>query len=251
MTQMLMAGAESGESYDSDGYPTGDLKFKVDPGNSSSYSNGNSGVTDISGGTAYNGHLMQGTSITYGGPTWSSGQGGHWSLDGTNDWIQFDSLASVLHNGNDKTFLFWGDCTWRNQSGRGDVLWSSHQGTSNTMRWQAQTGQIFVSDINTTGDTWHSHQSLANEWHMWVMTVDSSGGSGSIVNWVDNVKNGNTGTFGQWNSNTDRVNIGQEWDASPSEFYRGKIGAILMWDRILPDAVINNIWNSTKGRYGR
>ena len=61
MTQMLMAGAESGEAVDSDGYPTGDMIFKVDPGNSSSYSNGNTGVSDISGGTAYNGHLMQGT----------------------------------------------------------------------------------------------------------------------------------------------------------------------------------------------
>lgn len=251
MTQMLMAGAESGEAVDSDGYPTLNMIFKVDPGNSSSYSSGNTGVNDISGGTAYNGHLMNDQNATYGGPTWGSGNGGHWSLDGNDDWIRFDSLSSALHNGNDKTFLFWGNCTWRNQSGRGDVMWSSHQGTSNTLRWQAMTNQVFVSDMNTTGDIFHAHQNLGNEWHMWVMTVDSSGGAGSIVNWVDNVKNSNTGTFGQWNSNTDRVNIGQEWDSTPSEFYRGQIGAILLWDRILPDGTINNIWSSTKSRYGR
>jgi len=235
----------SGASYIEDG-----LIWQFDPGDAASYSGSGTTINDLVG--SYNGNFYNASSANTNGPVYDADGQGSLSFDGSNDWIEVNSLAPLFASRTaDFTFSVWAKSNYSRDGVRGDVLLSMHAGTSNRFRWQVKTNAIFLSDFNTAGDTNYSHAALtAGTWHQYVIQGDNQNNrigiflDGANVDTVD-MDSG----FGE--SDINRVSIGQEWDGGgPSEYYSGLMSVWVLYDRKLSDAEIQANYDNTKGRYG-
>ncbi|WLW36871.1 hypothetical protein [Synechococcus phage S-8S29] len=229
---------------------TQDLIMHLDASNSASYSGSGNTWNDLV--NNYDATRYQSTTANA-GPTFEPNtNGGVWSLDGSDDWFRVDSLASAYAGSTTQDFTFqtWVNINYSRDGTRGDVIMSMHAGTGNRLRWQAASSYVFLSNINDTGDTQYSHTQIpANTWKLYTLRGDSQSNTLSIFINTDNIANPNMQT-GSFESDIDRVSIGQEWDTNPSEYLRGKFATFLAYDRALSNAEITQNFNATRGRFG-
>ena len=162
------------------------------------------------------------------GPSFNSS--GWFNLDGTNDYINNDNVATNLNGNWTIEMDLFPTVDGYNGGAGGRVIWSTHTNYEN--RWifiiMPNTGQIgYVSQggfsNGVIGDRWKKlHFTRVN------------GDIRLYINGVfDSVK-----SVPDYTGNN-QFNIGQEWDGTnPSDFYLGDVGNVKVYGRELTDAQI-------------
>ena len=227
------------------------LGFLFDAANTDSYPGSGNTWFDIGPskfeGTFYNSTNTGGSN----GPSFSSDNKG--ILDfGNNDWIRCDTLAANFFASRTKNFTLqtWVKPAFTADSTRGDVLFSLHAGTGNRFRWQVKSNAIFLSNVNTSGDTNYSHSTLAaNEWHFYTFVADNVNNKIHIYLDTELVASPNMNTaFGE--SDIDRGSIGQEWDNVPSEYLQAPMAMFVGYESAFNISQVRQNYHAFKGRFG-
>ncbi|MGB2630434.1 MAG: LamG-like jellyroll fold domain-containing protein, partial [Candidatus Omnitrophota bacterium] len=155
-------------------------------------------------------------------------------FDGTNDYIRVDGLSDDLSTGDDFTLAVWFNTTDVPDLALGNEIFSAHQGSSNRLLFgTGVNGGIYCSNGGEHGSGYND-----GNWHLVTLSI---AGTGETTVRVDNVEIPGYGTSQiNWDS-VDRVSIGQEWDASPSDYFNGLIDEVGVFKKILSPAEIQAI----------
>ena len=171
---------------------------------------------------------------------WVSGKIGNYALDfdGSNDWIPVNTLASYFVNSS-YTISTWFQANGANHH---KFMFSIHLGGSNRLGMGIYNNKF---DYAWTGNGHDLSATTVNDdsWYHGTLVYDKVAGKGYIyVN--GNLEN--TIAMGIIAS-ADRVSIGQEWDSSNSDFFKGKIDDMAVWNRALSGTEISQIHSSVGG----
>lgn len=222
------------------------LIFYVDAGLSDSYPGSGAAWFDLSGNN-YNAQLY--------GAQYNSSENGYIVFDGSDDYVGVSSLDTTLNNLISGSDDFSVSC-WFNP----DSFPSSTGFTYSKMVLNAGPRQLYlvfgddapVNRFNVRANqngTWRSVvQSNAlsiNTWYNVVVTFSSSTGFIIYQNGTSVDTSNQNGGFGT--SNSDPA-IGAK-DAG-GRFFDGKISQVLIYDKVLTTAEVQNNFNVIRGRYG-
>ncbi len=209
---------------------TNGLSVYLDPANTRSYSGSGITVYDLSG--------SGNTSVLTNGPTFSSINLGTFVLDGTNDYINVNSLANILS----KTaytkiaYFYVTSFSTANNIISGGVsgehafwlavsnrLYGGHNGA-----WTTVTGNTILS---------------LNTWYFGAITYSNSTGWKLYLNGKEDGSSANTTTF---NGNQE-ILIGAYGGGNN---FTGRISNVQIYNRVLTATEIVQNYNATKKRYG-
>jgi len=209
---------------------TDGLSVYLDAGNTRSYSGSGTTVYDLSG--------SGNTSALTNGPTYSSSNLGYFVLDGTNDYINVNSLSNILS----KTaytkiaYFYVTSFSTANNIVSGGVsgehafwlaasnrLYGGHNGA-----WTTVTGGTILS---------------LNTWYFGAISYSSSTGWKLYLNGREDASSANTTTF---NGNQE-ILIGAYGSGN---YFTGRISNVQVYNRALSATEIVQNYNATKKRYG-
>ena len=209
---------------------TDGLQVYLDAGNTRSYSGSGITVYDLSG--------SGNTSALTNGPTYSSSNLGTFILDGTNDYINVNSLANILSYTAYTKILYFNIsnfATSNNMISGGfsgahafwlqgvNRLYAGHNGA-----WSTVTGNTTLS---------------SNTWYFGAVTYSNSTGWKLYLNGVEDGTSANTTTF----SGNQEIVIGAY---AGGNNFTGKIANVQIYNRALSATEIVQNYNATKKRYG-
>lgn len=213
--------------------PTNGLVFAVDPANSKSYSGSGTTWTDLT--ESRNNATLQN------GPTFNSTNNqGTFSFDGTDDRASF-AFTNLPVGSSAGTMCAWAKTT--SVAITAYVMsYGSSIGASGNWRGLVQVGSVFYFTgfgLEASGGT-----ITANAWHFWTGVYDGTNAliyaDGSLLQSIARAWNtGSTGT----------PNIG----ATPTSTstWNGEISECLIYNRALTAEEILQIYNATRGRFGK
>ncbi len=167
----------------------------------------------------FSGHGNDGT--LGGDPLWVEGvMDGALDLSG-NDYVAIDGVVNDM-TGTNITLSAWIKTT---QSSEGELFAANETGSNHPFMFGIDGGNPYVNDGT---DTQFPPAVNDNQWHM--LTYVRNGSAGII--YVDGVQ---VGTYSAtWSKDTiARWSIGQEWDSSPSDFYRGVVDDARIYNKAL------------------
>ena len=175
-----------------------------------------------------------------------------WQFDGVDDLITLTSSPSLNFGTGDFSILAWAK-SQPNLGANSSQRIIAKRDASN-VGWELYFDEedktcLLIGDaggINTAQGT--TSVQKANRWYCLVGVFDRDGDCYIYVN----------GTFEGWNTistrsgtinNTQDALVGRYASAAVS-FFRGSIGEVLLFDRVLSAAEVKNYYEATRGRYG-
>lgn len=214
---------------------TSGLTFAVDAGNLVSFQNGSGSTFSLVG--SYTGTLQNGVSYTTGG-------GGSWDLDGSDDWI---SIATYTFGNGGWTCNVWlvGDIV--GYSSYGNIVSNSSGGpvsnalgiVSSKIHYANYDGAWKFNLGNTTLS--------AGKWYMltWVNYSGATAQQGTMKMFVNG--NVDSGIFNSYTTNGGPCNaIGRNW----SSYFNGRIGLVQFYNKSLTDVEVAQNFNAHRNRFG-
>ena len=230
--------------------PVSGMIFYYDPGNTSSYNGSGTVLSDLSG----NGN----DATIFGGPSYTSGNGGYFSFDGTDDYI----LSPNIYDGSNENHTVE---VWVYLTSVNECLWGDNGQSTPNLNYHFAGSQVLQVG---------PFQQVISA--LWGGTATSRGvnGSGSLLNgWnqVVRVYNGTTitpylnGVVGS----TETVSFDSPYDdgltdwylafghedtttynGTTANFFSGRYGVIRYYNTTLNSSQILQNFNSDRGKYG-
>jgi len=209
---------------------TDGLLLYLDAANTRSYSGSGITVYDLSG--------LGNTSILINGPTYDSSNLGSIVLDGTNDYINVNSLANILpYTAYTKIAYFY----VTNSSTSNNIISGGFSGAH--AFWLQGVNRLYAGHngawSTVTGNTLLSN----NTWYFGACTYSNSTGWKLYLNGREDGTSANTTTF----TGNQEIVIGAY--ASGNNF-TGRISNVQIYNRALSATEILQNYNATKRRYG-
>ena len=215
------------------------LGLQISPSNPSSYRSGTI-ITDLSG----NGR--DGTLIN--SPTYLVENGGIIEFDGTDDWIDFGSLAGTFISDPSLSGGVISFSIWTYAIGGYYIMSSGAQTSSRGIAISYQNGSPFISI--KTGAKAQSYAPGGNfptgQWIHWVAVSDNT-------NWVI-YKDGVQISSQALNNATvadaqTKLTIGVPNNFTTGYYFQGKIGDVAFWDTALTSQEVSNLFTTQSPRY--
>jgi uncharacterized delta-60 repeat protein len=211
---------------------TSNLSFFVDAGNLISYENGSTSTYSLAGDIT--GTLTNGVS-------YSSINGGVWSFDGTDDWIQIPTYT--FNNGN------WTVSAWINADSLSNYnIISNSSGGPVSNAFGLQSGKIFYRNYD---GAWQDHPGntvlSTGNWYMltWVNYAGASASLGTMQMFVNGVSD--SSSFNSYTTNGGPCDaIGRNWFG----YYDGRIGSVQFYTGSLSQSQILQNFNAQRARFG-
>lgn len=209
--------------------PTNNLKLYVDAGKPRSYSGSGSVMTDLS---------PSGNNMTlYNSPTYSSSNGGNLSFNGSNNY-SVSNINSTLTGASPRTV-----CIWYNPSSitnaNGSLFWTGLSNVNNNAYGIGFSGgkyQFWGMNNDVTDAT------LAPTANSWNFIAAAYGGGTSVYQYLNG--NGNLNTI----SNTLSTPAGGFVFSKDGNGFSGKLGSIMIYDRMLSKQELDKLYNNMKLR---
>ena len=150
-------------------------------------------------------------------------------FDGTNDYVEANSLTTPLSSAGSFTIECWFNGDEISSSTGNQILWGINGPTSNPntniIMFAVHGDVLKVYDGNASGYTATTIIEQNNWYH--VAFVKSSGNSFVVyLNGVEELTGSQTTAIPPGNT----FSIGQEWDTNPSDFFDGKIDDFRVWN---------------------
>jgi hypothetical protein len=190
------------------------------------------------------------------GATFDTDSGGVLVFDGINDWARVDSLSDFFRYRNGSfTFQTWVKPSYdipSDSGGRGGVLLSMHNATSNMLRWQITKDKISVLDLPDNNIVYNHNKNLAwGVWYLYTLVGDHVNNQITLYIDTSEITTGSMTCLDYWDD-IDRVSIGQEYDGYDytSEHYAGSIGLWLAYDRAMTASEVASNYEASKLRFG-
>ena len=229
---------------------TGGLVFCLDAGNTKSHSGIGNRWYDLIG--------NQNGSIS--GATHTSGAGGYFSFDGSNDYVDSGNLGSGF---NDYTVIAWFYPT--SVTNHENVLDCNYHtggdGTGNLgprLEMNSSGGLTWVYSNSTSNNNYYGHSVKssglsANTWHCAAITYTSTGNTsvtyynGSATGLSRSTVGSPSGQYTTFND----LNVGRGFHLGGGErYYTGRVGAVQIYNTTLTADDISQNFNALRGRYG-
>lgn len=215
---------------------TDGLVLCLDAANRKSYPGSGTVWTDLSG----NGN----TGTLTNGPTYSSGNSGYLTLDGSNDFINGTSISSQLTT--DITAEAWvyvssAGVDWVRIIGTG-----GNTGNRTFGLWYASDRKLLWQRYGTADPSIYPTSPILqlNTWHHVAATTNGS----SHALYLDGVSIGTNTAAGPWSASKEAVTIGF---AGFHTYHNGRISNARLYNRALTDAEIKQNFNAHRGRFGK
>ena len=229
---------------------TGGLVFCLDAGNTKSYSSGSRWYD-----------LIGNQNGTISGATHTSGAGGYFSFDGSNDYVDSGNLGSGF---NDYTVIAWFyptsvtnhenvlDCNYHTGGdGTGNLGPRLEMNSSGGLTWIYSNSTS--NNNNYYGHSVKSSGLSANTWHCAAITYTSTGNTsvtyynGSATGLSRSTVGSPSGQYTTFND----LNVGRGFHLGGGErYYTGRVGAVQIYNTTLTADDISQNFNALRGRYG-
>ena len=231
---------------------TNGLQIYLDPANSQSCPyTGTTVMYDLSG----NGNFV----YTNNTPTYSPSNYGTFTMDGTSQW--FNNASPVLPTGtSNSTILVWckPDSTGPTNSYTGLFSYGGRTSSNSRLLSLSTNGTtMYVSSAYWGNDYVPNNLAVtANAWNMVGLATIGTAGSNNTTLISGNAAGGgvNTVTGSSSNSGTNlattSVNLAIGCTDYPGRYFKGQIGIVLMYNRVLTSAELTYLYNITKSKYG-
>jgi hypothetical protein len=214
---------------------TSGLTFAVDAGNLVSFQNGSGSTFSLVG--SYTGTLTNGVSYTTGG-------GGSWDLDGSDDWI---SIATYTFGNGGWTCNVWVQGDSVTYSTTGNIISNSSGGpvtnamgfVSSKIHYRNYDGAWKSNSGNTT--------LTAGQWYMltWVNYSGATAQQGTMKMFVNG--NVDSSVFNSYTTNGGPCDaIGRNWFS----YFNGRIGLVQFYNKSLTDVEVTQNFNAHRNRFG-
>jgi len=215
---------------------TNGLVIYLDAANRKSYPGSGTVWTDLSG----NGN----TGTLTNGPTYSSGNSGYLTLDGSNDFINGTSISSQLTT--DITAEAWvyvssAGVDWVRIIGTG-----GNTGNRTFGLWYASDRKLLWQRYGAADPSIYPTSPILqlNTWHHVAATTNGS----SHALYLDGVSIGTNTAAGPWSASNEAVTIGF---AGFHTYHNGRISNARLYNRALTDQEIKQNFNAHRGRFGK
>lgn len=218
-------------------YPTS-LKLFIDAGNALSYSGTGTTVTDLTG--TQNGTLVNGTG-------WSSANGGTFTFDGINDYIDF-GINTAIQSANSRTVSVWVNYTTQ---GFAFSDYNPNTGLNGILILKDSTSRGYL--CTNTGNVKVGTTTIStNTWYYTTFSFDATSMAfylnGALISTTPIANQGTVTTPYSVLNGVNRTTLG---DSYPSSFpLNGKIAQLKIYENKLSDAQILTDFNEFKSRYG-
>jgi hypothetical protein len=230
-----LSATEISQNYYGAPIVTSGLTFAVDAGNLVSFQNGSGSTFSLVG--SYTGTLQNGVSYTTGG-------GGSWDFDGSDDWI---SIPTYTFGNGGWTCNIWTQGDSITYSTTGNLISNSSGGpVTNAMGFLSSK----IHYRNYDG-AWKSNSGnttlTAGQWYMltWVNYSGATAQQGTMKMFVNG--NVDSGVFNSYTTNGGPCDaIGRNW----FDYFNGRIGLVQFYNKSLTDVEVLQNFNAQKRRFG-
>jgi len=230
-----LSATEISQNYYGGPIVTSGLTFAVDAGNLVSFQNGSGSTFSLVG--SYTGTLQNGVSYTTGG-------GGSWDFDGSDDWI---SIPTYTFGNGGWTCNIWTQGDSITYSTTGNLISNSSGGpVTNAMGFLSSK----IHYRNYDG-AWKSNSGnttlTAGQWYMltWVNYSGATAQQGTMKMFVNG--NVDSGVFNSYTTNGGPCDaIGRNW----FDYFNGRIGLVQFYNKSLTDVEVVQNFNAQKRRFG-
>jgi hypothetical protein len=214
----------------------------LDAGNYASYQTTGTKWVDISG-NYINGQILNGAS-------WSSDNGGTFSFDGTDDYINCGTNIRPLLNGN-IGITFEG---WYNLSNvtTDDGLFAIRKTSDGDWYWNIRPGgSLFWVGYSTssTSNYRQMNNPFSNSANTWVH-IATTFTSGALITYINGVSFDNANISGTVNITADSVLSIGSYSVPGTYTTQGKISTFKIYNRALSASEVLQNYNALKGRFG-
>ncbi len=212
------------------------LILSFDPAKSGSYPGTGNTIYDLSG--------FGNTASILNGPSFSAANGGYFSFDGVNDYIEASSFSGVGKTYFTLNLWFYKATSWANAYRKLAIV----GGSPNTSLYMSEgPGPVFYFGIGISGgQTGPQAASMPtlNQWHMATGTWDGS----NVKLYIDGVLVGTASGSGSYPStfDTSTFKVGYGYG---SEYFTGLISQVQLYDRALSITEIQQNYNALRERY--
>ena len=207
------------------------LQVYLDAGVTSSYSGTGTTWNDLSS-NAYTFSLNN-------GPIYTSGDGGYFTFDGTNDYIS-DYAYTTQYTGSNLTYC--AVLRYENKASSYHNIFDNTPTDTNPMLWVSNTNKLECD--KASGYT--SPLSYTDQTIMLTMTHSNTGGEGVKLYINGNYIGGNTAAQGAIGSNK-YFSLGNR---ALGSFYKGRIYNIMFYNKVLSPYEVYQNYNALRSRYG-
>ena len=213
---------------------TDGLIFYLDAANTKSYVGTGTSWNDISG-FERNGTLTN-------GPTFSNSNSGTITLDGTNDFVSIVSFSLVITGG---TFITWIRRNGTQVDYSGLLYNRVSLGTGLSVETSNRIGYSWNNESNTWG--WNTNLTIPDlQLCMCAISVNSTSAVAYICQSSGISSATNSVSHGSATLETLRVG----YDGLSNRYFKGNVSQGLIYNRDLSSTEIEQIFRTTKGRYG-
>jgi len=228
------------------------LVLALDAGDTNSYPGTGTTWTDLSG----NGN--NGTLINMDSSNYDSVNGGVFTFDGTNEYIDLFESSSILSVGSYATIECWFKSDdigtenfrvlfgWRAPNEKASYFSIGNLGSFSTTEsiHVLYGSSIFIAYVEETSSTYHD-----GNWHHAVATI----GPGNHKIYVDGIEKNmlyrnSSNNYSVANIFTSQLLVGRR--AQTSGYFNGNISSLKIYDRILTPQEIQQNFNATRERFG-
>jgi hypothetical protein len=212
------------------------LILSFDPAKSSSYPGTGNTIYDLSG-LGYTASILN-------GPTFYALNGGYFSFDGTNDYIEASSFSGAGKTYFTLNLWFYKPTSWANAYRKLAII----GGSPNTSLYLSEgPGPVFYFGIGISGGQTGPQAATMpslNQWHMATGTWDGS----NVKLYVDGILVGTTSGSGSYPStfDTSTFKVGYGYG---SEYFTGLISQVQLYNRALSATEIQQNFNAMRERY--
>lgn len=219
--------------------PTSNLVAYLDASNSTSYSGSGTTWTDLSS-NALNGTISN--------ATYSPANDGVFVLSGsTNSYIEIPS-TSLLSNKNTASFSIWFNSTRNPSPPYSCILGKSSSAGSYYGVTMLVGSSGYVTTVKTSNNSSNIDNFLSTNidtWYNATITIDQS----FVKNYINGILVSTSANNSNWSMSNDVTRIGASIDSYWSAF-SGKIGAVLIYNKVLSSTEVSQIFESQKQRFG-
>ena len=221
------------------------LVLNLDAGVSDSYPGSGTTWTDLSG-QGNNGTLQN-------NPTFDSGNGGNFSFDGTNDYV---NLGDILDAGSgDYTFQVWTRLTSTNSENK--MIMDKRDAINRILLYSTSTTGFISAAIGDGSQIFSAGDNINHRdgvWRNHAFTVNRSDNLLKLYRDGINISNTDITGLGTQNNSVDLV-LGAGYNSSSpslnsSYYWHGNISSNQIYNRALTQQEIQQNFNATRGRFG-
>jgi hypothetical protein len=215
--------------------------FQADAGAPDSYPETGTTANSLVGG--YSGTLVNGVG-------YSTSNGGTWTFDGTNDYIEFTGTDAILNGLSSATLSFWTNVTrsntfdqlagWRTGGGGMEFFILLLDGGGATVNTEARV-------TTTGGGPWDINVPFQSYFGSWVNIAFVVSSNRTDLYFNGSNVGSNTNKTGTFNSSVGPLYLGGYAATFPSQ---ANIANVIAYNRALAAAEITQNFNAQRGRFG-